>query len=73
MTEIQIAAFLEYKGIDPRSRAWRRMWCAAARLAEALRRHALLDVTENDLKELSSADALTIEELYAAAYREAGA
>lgn len=44
-----------------------------ARLAEALRRHALLDVTENDLKELSSADALTIEELYAAAYREAGA
>ena len=44
-----------------------------ARLAEALRRHALLDVTENDLKELSSADALAIEELYAAAYREAGA
>ena len=35
-----------------------------ARLAEALRRHALLDVTENDLKELSSADALTIEEVF---------
>ncbi len=30
-------------------------------------------IDENDLKELSSADALTIEELYAAAYREAGA
>ena len=38
------------------------------RLAEALRRHALLDVTEADLAQLSASGALTMEALYAAVY-----